>query len=921
MTQWGLGLLLMLALPILGISQTTQTFSGAGLPAAVPSTGTSGTTVVTTNVTLNGVIGTNASVDEVAINLTHTFDGDLDISLISPAGTVMLLSGGNGGAADDYLGTIFANGGGTCIEAGTAPYTGTFEPEGGLTVDAEGDCTTDNVFATVFAGEEINGTWTLNINDNFAGDSGEIDQFDLTLTVEAPPVDPDCPFMPYDGEIGCIANVNVTLGADCTARITPQMVLTGANVDCAENIFILVDGTNSDVISGCGTHTYVAEIYDAFDNLAYTCWGNVFAEDKTDPVVTCPDDTDEIAALFSVQELSGTIDATDPSIELSDYSCFQSFFETVPGAYNYDLIEVTISTTDVYNISVDGVVADQLVVSVFSDFNADNPCENILGGTEGTWANTQLGLANYFTSNFRIPLVLEGGQTYTIMVASNDVPNDYDLGITSDNGNSVSAAGISVPRPVDLNVPLYCGDVDLIRFQTPQNWIADANGVLDFTATRNTFFGGSSAALNAFLDKVGLTGFPVVGDNCGPVLVTLSDVVVENGDCGDITLTRTFTVADRYDGACIGTPRTVSCDQTINFNRPTLENDIFGDPNPFFVLPPYTAVIECDEYFETDGSVGGPDDNPTAQFAGEPFILTASGYVVLDPTYCNLGANYSDEPRINVCDGTYKFRREWNFIDWCNPSTNFTYDQYVKVGDFTGPVISGIPAVINVSTSPFSCLANVVIPCPTIVDGNGCSSVVGTTYTVLANGVSFFAGGNLCDGDVVQAPIGSHTLIVCAEDDCGNETCEEYELNVADEIEPSAACDDELNVSIGGGDVANGIEGIARIFAADVDEGSNDNCGAVTLEVRRNYWRNETCNPSANRWSPWGDYVDFYCCDIDNEITIELRVTDESGNENICWMVITPEDKLNPYCYAPAPVSLTCSDLPLAFPGDIETAY
>ncbi|MGH1436709.1 MAG: hypothetical protein ACRBG0_19885, partial [Lewinella sp.] len=148
-----------------------------------------------------------------------------------------------------------------------------------------------------------------------------------------------------------------------------------------------------------------------------------------------------------------------------------------------------------------------------------------------------------------------------------------------------------------------------------------------------------------------------------------------------------------------------------------------------------------------------------------------------------------------------------------------------------------------------------------------------------------------------------------------------YELNVADEIEPSASCNDELNVSIGGGDVANGVEGIARIFATDVNEGSNDNCGEVTLEVRRNYWRNETCNPSANRWSPWGDYVDFYCCDIDNEITIELRVTDESGNENICWMVITPEDKLNPYCYAPAPVSLTCSDLPLAFPGDIETAY
>ena len=36
MMQCGLGLLLMLALPILGLAQTTQTFSGAGLPAPMP---------------------------------------------------------------------------------------------------------------------------------------------------------------------------------------------------------------------------------------------------------------------------------------------------------------------------------------------------------------------------------------------------------------------------------------------------------------------------------------------------------------------------------------------------------------------------------------------------------------------------------------------------------------------------------------------------------------------------------------------------------------------------------------------------------------------------------------------------------------------------------------------------------------------
>ena len=205
-------------------------------------------------------------------------------------------------------------------------------------------------------------------------------------------------------------------------------------------------------------------------------------------------------------------------------------------------------------------------------------------------------------------------------------------------------------------------------------------------------------------------------------------------------------------------------------------------------------------------------------------------------------------------------------------------NQVIKVGDFTGPIISGIGETIALSTSPFSCVANVAIPNPGVVDGNACGSAAATTYTVLAFGESFFAGGFVADGDVVQAPIGNHILIICAEDACGNETCEEYDLIVTDEIEPTASCDDDLNVSIGGGDVSVGIEGIARLFAEDVDEGSSDNCGDVTLEVRRNYWRNNTCDASANRWSPWGDFVDFYCCDVANEITIELRVTDESGN-------------------------------------------
>ncbi|MEL7427446.1 MAG: proprotein convertase P-domain-containing protein, partial [Bacteroidota bacterium] len=307
----------------LGLSaQTTFTYDGTTGP--VPPTGTSGTSTFTATVGDFGVIGTDATFENVTItDLTHTFDGDLDITLISPAGTSLLLSDQNGGAGDNFTNTVFEDGG-AAITGGTAPFSGTFAPEGGD-------------FATTFAGEQVNGDWTLEIVDNFAGDSGSMNDWSLAITLTPPDQNPDCPFV--DNEVACIANVNVTLDEFCVAKITPSMVLAGVGVDCAENITITVDGGNSDMIAGCGEHTYEATVTDAFGNVTYTCWGNIFAEDKTDPTIECPDDVDEIAAEFDIQMTMGTLDATDPTIELADHSCFLSLFDPVAGPYGYDLLE------------------------------------------------------------------------------------------------------------------------------------------------------------------------------------------------------------------------------------------------------------------------------------------------------------------------------------------------------------------------------------------------------------------------------------------------------------------------------------------------------------------------------------------------------------------------------------------------------
>ena len=75
-----------------------------------------------------------ATIQDVRVridDLDHTYDADLVIALVSPAGTRVVLSEFNGGSNDDYTATVFDD---QCtvldgpIGNGTAPFTGCFAP-------------------------------------------------------------------------------------------------------------------------------------------------------------------------------------------------------------------------------------------------------------------------------------------------------------------------------------------------------------------------------------------------------------------------------------------------------------------------------------------------------------------------------------------------------------------------------------------------------------------------------------------------------------------------------------------------------------------------------------------------------------------------------------------------------------------------
>ena len=46
------------------------------------------------------------ALDNVTLNISHTWDGDLEINLVSPSGVSLDLSSNNGGSSNNYTDTV-----------------------------------------------------------------------------------------------------------------------------------------------------------------------------------------------------------------------------------------------------------------------------------------------------------------------------------------------------------------------------------------------------------------------------------------------------------------------------------------------------------------------------------------------------------------------------------------------------------------------------------------------------------------------------------------------------------------------------------------------------------------------------------------------------------------------------------------------
>ncbi len=341
----------------------------------------------------------------------------------------------------------------------------------------------------------------------------------------------------------------------------------------------------------------------------------------------------------------------------------------------------------------------------------------------------------------------------------------------------------------------------------------------------------------------------------------------------------------------------------------------------------------------------------------------------IDEVGCNYSVQIKDT-EFPICGGKgLKIDREMYIFDWCAGGIVDTFHILIKIGDFEGPSLEYAHHAPNaLSTGPMDCTAAFPISAAGIKstfgvevkDNCGVANVSVSVKTKDRYVKGILVGPNtweqveyaVMNGMMTGLPVGRHRLIIDAYDGCYNATRDSFEFEVVDKIAPVMKCDDDLHVTLSN---ANGYtNGYAQVNAADIDEGSWDNCKLAWVRVRRNVPENCTASfiakgydsngngkldpmPADGDWSkadgfdingdgdladfgetfilkegklmtPLQDIVEFFCCDLSERVTIELWGEDTSGNRNFCWNDLLLEDKVTPTCIAPWDVTIYCDD-------------
>ena len=707
-------------------------------------------------------------------------------------------------------------------------------------------------------------------------------------------------------QLNCNNLINISLDEDCSSCIGADDVLEGGPYHCYDDYIVELDKTlpygNGPWVPGCLNASDIGKTYQVRVTDPETgnkCWGNVKVEDKLAPVLDCP--LVLLPCNFPSYAPEFTETATLSLKFAASDSDLPKHLNAGSGDFTFNIpigIDAIVNDVDL-RVKIDEGVWWNADIEVISPSGTVSHCFEPLGACGNG--------VPFFTR-----LDDEGALDNTCANIEADLNMDYMEFFGFDALDVFDGENVEGTWQVHIQNPDAFGfgfdtDVQIVELYI--------NMTGDFTA-------GFPNGLQYGVDVFGSNGSYVVNagagdpimESCSNVTLTYIDTPVSEDCASGLTghLNRKWTAKD-------ASGNTSTCVQQIDLLRPTLADvvlpvDYDGIDAPFFTCADGGAY-PTPQWIENQGLQGYP-------------------WLFNQPTGCSINFDY-DDLVIEVCDGTYKIRREWTIIDWCI-GDGFTYNQIIKVVDENGPSMV-CPANMTVSIDPYSCCAQVNLP-DVIIEDN-CSQINNVSGMVVTfdpftgeqtgmhtfgGSVNDFPGNNYWDLDTLGAfgvtpclPQGTHTVTYIAEDDCGNTSTCSFRLTVRDYVAPVASCDETTTIAIGvddpydcyGPEGYNGtppaitgceFAGVTWVKATVFNDGSYDQCNTPKFTVRRMAPYSDCilglnaingflpCDdpfpdfPSEfERATAEYDSIKFYCCEVGTIQTVILRVYQVDVNGNI----------------------------------------
>jgi len=227
-----------------------------------------------------------------------------------------------------------------------------------------------------------------------------------------------------------------------------------------------------------------------------------------------------------------------------------------------------------------------------------------------------------------------------------------------------------------------------------------------------------------------------------------------------------------------------------------------------------------------------------------------------------IAVSYTDTQYDVVPDACYKIVREWEAINWCTypGETAQTGTQVIKVTDSEAPIFDVEDFTVEITEG--DCDTAVSLPTPDVTD---CSDdITITTSSDLPAG---------------EAGPGTYTANYVVSDGCGNYSYDQITITVVDAKKPTPYVTDHLVTEI----MQTGMTAVINVY--DFEIGSFDNCSDVVLSF----------SPDVNDTD-----VQFTCDDLGDN-TLEIWVTDASGNQDFATVTLEVQDNMG----ACGPGSLT----------------